>query len=474
MKALNKEQLVRIIKSRQWMIQGFNGLPLYLHTVASNTGWMVKPIAGVNYSHFFLRMQENRAKYYYDEQDLANIGNGYYKKIKSTKQLNGFILRHKKNYLKTKRNAKYTPGQLSNLSLREITSLARKSTNELTMSIGITHSIEGISFVSERKLKEMLDKRGLNTHENFQLLSSPVKFSFLSRAQIALWEIRHAKKIRKPDLVAAFLKHFGWIDNSYVKAKILTKADVLKKAEHQKHLPSWAQLAKTKAEKEKLIKILGLNAEERFVIKTVEISTAWQDDRKKFLMQTIGRLEPIVEELAIRLNMPVENFKYIYSRELSYKNLTDKKFLKQLAERWPHCDSYALKNKILTFSGTDAVFIEAQLKKTNNGKITEIKGMVANKGIAKGRVRICRSIYDIPKVKKGEILVASMTRPEFLPAMQKAAAFITDEGGVTSHAAIISREMNKPCVIGTKIATEVLKDGDIVEVDANKGIVRKL
>lgn len=474
MKALNKEQLVKIIKNRQWMIQGFNGLPLYLHTVASNTGWMIKPIAGVNYSHFFLRMNENRAKYYYDEQDLANIGNGYYQKVKSVKQLNSFVRQHKKNYLNAKRAAKYTPGRLSQLSLKELTSLARKSTNELTMSIGITHSIEGISFVSERKLKDMLDKRGLNTHENFQLLSAPVKLSFLSQAQIALWHIKHAKKNKKQYLAIKFLQNFNWIDNSYVKAKVLTEADVLKKAAHQKYLPSLAQLAKTKADKLKLIKILDLTAEERFVIKTVEICTAWQDDRKKFLMKTIGTLEPMVEELAARVKVPAENFKYLYSRELTYQNLSSPKFIKGLLGRYPRCDSYALKNTILTFAGPDALYIDKQLEEANGRKIAELKGMVANKGKVKGQVRICRSIYDIPKVKKGEILVASMTRPEFLPAMQKAAAFITDEGGITSHAAIVSREMNKPCIIGTKIATQVFKDGDIVEVDANKGIVKKI
>ena len=64
-----------------------------------------------------------------------------------------------------------------------------------------------------------------------------------------------------------------------------------------------------------------------------------------------------------------------------------------------------------------------------------------------------------------------MTRPEYLPAMKKAAAFITDEGGITCHAAIIAREMKKPCIIGTKIATQVLKDGDMVEVKANHGLV---
>ncbi len=65
-----------------------------------------------------------------------------------------------------------------------------------------------------------------------------------------------------------------------------------------------------------------------------------------------------------------------------------------------------------------------------------------------------------------------MTTPEMVPAMKKAGAFVTDEGGVTCHAAIIAREMKKPCIIGTKIATKVLKTGDMVKVDAEKGIVR--
>ena len=67
-----------------------------------------------------------------------------------------------------------------------------------------------------------------------------------------------------------------------------------------------------------------------------------------------------------------------------------------------------------------------------------------------------------------------MTTPDFVPAMKKASAFITDEGGITCHAVIIAREMKKPCIIGTKIATQILKDGDLVEVDADNGVVRIL
>ena len=71
-------------------------------------------------------------------------------------------------------------------------------------------------------------------------------------------------------------------------------------------------------------------------------------------------------------------------------------------------------------------------------------------------------------------MVATMTFPNFIPAMEKAAAFVTDEGGILCHAAIVAREMKKPCIIGTKIATQVLHDGQLVEVDAKRGIVKIL
>ncbi|HYF29296.1 MAG TPA: PEP-utilizing enzyme, partial [Candidatus Paceibacterota bacterium] len=88
--------------------------------------------------------------------------------------------------------------------------------------------------------------------------------------------------------------------------------------------------------------------------------------------------------------------------------------------------------------------------------------------------RIIRSPQDAHKINLGDILIATMSTPDFLPAMQKAAAFVTDIGGITSHAAIVAREMKKPCIIGTKNATKILKDGDLVEVDADQGIVRAI
>lgn len=104
----------------------------------------------------------------------------------------------------------------------------------------------------------------------------------------------------------------------------------------------------------------------------------------------------------------------------------------------------------------------------------EIKGQTGWKGKVKGRVRIVKNEKDIKKVGKNDILVAIMTFPNFIPAMEQAAAFVTDEGGVLCHAAIIARELKKPCIIGTKIATKVFKDGDMVEVDAEHGIIKKV
>lgn len=108
-----------------------------------------------------------------------------------------------------------------------------------------------------------------------------------------------------------------------------------------------------------------------------------------------------------------------------------------------------------------------------------ISGTVANKGVASGKVIIAPMLVDMTKVmeidsrmNKGDVLVAESTTPELMMLCKKAVAIVTDQGGMLSHAAIVSRELNIPCVIGTGNATHVLHDGDIIEVDANNGIVR--
>lgn len=100
-----------------------------------------------------------------------------------------------------------------------------------------------------------------------------------------------------------------------------------------------------------------------------------------------------------------------------------------------------------------------------------LTGTAASPGKAVGKVKIVKNPKEIGKVEAGDILVAVMTSPDFVPAMKKAGAIVTNEGGLTSHAAIVSRELGIPCIVGTKEATQKLKTGDTVTVDGEKGLV---
>ncbi len=113
---------------------------------------------------------------------------------------------------------------------------------------------------------------------------------------------------------------------------------------------------------------------------------------------------------------------------------------------------------------------ERALAQEEAGKIL-LKGETASAGVYSGPVKVVLEPSQLNRVQKGDILVTTMTTPDMVPAMQRAGAIITNEGGMTCHAAIVSREMGTPCIVGTEHATEVLKDGEIVTVHASRGLV---
>ena len=144
----------------------------------------------------------------------------------------------------------------------------------------------------------------------------------------------------------------------------------------------------------------------------------------------------------------------------------------EAARRRQGCLYYQRGQKYEILSGNEALKIKKELfDREQQGMIDDFRGLPASRGRIRGKVKIVLSVNELNKVEKGDILVAVMTRPDYVPAMKKAAAIITDEGGVTCHAAIVSRELGIPCVIGTKLATRVLKDGDEVDVNANHGVI---
>jgi len=160
--------------------------------------------------------------------------------------------------------------------------------------------------------------------------------------------------------------------------------------------------------------------------------------------------------------------------ELSYLTIDElEEFLKTQA--LPEIEDRK-KYVLIKYDGNYSFFYDRKTWDILNPKIDKnfVKGRVAFKGKVIGTVKVINKIREADDLKEGEILVTSMTDPRYVPAMKRAAAIVTDEGGITCHAAIVSRELKIPCVIGTKEATQIFKDGDKVEVDANNGIVLKI
>jgi len=182
---------------------------------------------------------------------------------------------------------------------------------------------------------------------------------------------------------------------------------------------------------------------------------------------------PLFNEIAKRNNLTFTNIKTLGYEEIMRIFETNRQELKQKIRQ--RQKSYI----ILSLNGQrseiyDQKTIKDFTKKLQNQDSSQtLNGIGVSLGQATGRVlKIKKQTIDI----KGEnyVLVTTMTTPELVPLMKKAVAVITDEGGLTCHAAIVSRELKIPCVVGTKIATQVLKDGDLIQVDANQGTVIKL
>lgn len=185
----------------------------------------------------------------------------------------------------------------------------------------------------------------------------------------------------------------------------------------------------------------------------------------------------LMKEIANRLKIKQSLAHCLLKAEME-KALLQNKLVPQkiLEQRYKRLVVFIKNSRVILLVGKKAEqFLKKQgIVQEKLEEVKEIKGQIANTGIVKGKVKIVTGPKDFSKMKKGEILVTHMTTPEFIPILKKAIAIVTDEGGITCHAAIVSRELNIPCVIGTKIATKVLKDNDLVEVDANNGLIKIL
>ena len=220
-----------------------------------------------------------------------------------------------------------------------------------------------------------------------------------------------------------------------------------------------------------------LSKKEILIIEIARKLSYLKDLKDDFRRQGIFHAQSLFEEIGRRMGLGLQDMSYLTEEEIIDFLDKDSAISKNLVEQ--RKQGFAIyfnqQRKIECKSGEeiDTALIELGIiiHEEYHG---EIGGTPASSGKAKGTAVIVKGVSDLHKVKHGDILVAVTTHPDFVPAMQRAAAIITDEGGITSHAAIVAREFGLPCVVGTKHATKVLKDGDEIEVDADQGIVRKI
>ncbi len=310
----------------------------------------------------------------------------------------------------------------------------------------------------------LVKKIGVNKADNLlDLIRMPLADNFYKKEEVDLLRAKNLKK---------HVKKYEWLysrygsDNTYkledVKKKIKS-INIIKFRKEYKENKKKIKIAIAEAKK-----ILG--EKESYLIDIIQFVVFYRTHRTDIMNKAAFLYIPRLKVEAEKIGLTYPELIFCTKDEILSGNIPSKKEINERKNGHVvvEIDKVAKCYTGVIYSSFKKIFLE----RDNNTK--KFGGFIASKGFVKGNVKLVLCREDFKKIKQGDILVASMTTPEMLSLMKKAVGFITDEGGITSHAAIISREMKKPCIIGTKIATKVLHDGDLVEVDANKGVVKIL
>jgi len=435
----------------------------------------MKKDLGYGYDYISIGYRNGLVEMNYSHEDLLKI----WKEIKlKLVEDSGHVIRLKKNYEDNWRSYQTILDEgyredISGLAEQELLDLFLSCIRALTESVGISHVIESIGQNVEGDFREILAAEiGLDAvKEHLAKLTFPTEKSFVTRSEEALKAIGTLTGEAREKAMNDYLADNYWIQNSY-KGSVDLRPDLEK-------MVSEASLARvkevTKEERDALAEKLGLSEKVMELMDLIDLTTIWQDQRKANILKTIHVVDCLVKEIAKRIGIDKLSLYQLGMSDIdNLKSLDQLKSIEADLKRRITGVYFIMTNDLEeVLVGDDYLEAHKLVKNdSDDDELDVLNGSIANPGLAVGRVKVCLDIETIDKVEIGDILVASMTRPEYMPAIKKAAAIITDEGGITCHAAIVARELGIPAIIGTKRATKVLKDGQLVEVRANHGQVR--
>jgi len=348
-----------------------------------------------------------------------------------------------------------------------------------------------------KKLKKLLlenSKNEKSAEKKFITLTIPLKLDIIKEEELAALKLSFSKNLTDK----ALLRHgeiFPWLFfNTYDREVILdflrrkfTDLQSISISERKKHIRYIENsLLKHKTKHKELIQSLKKKTEIRYLslvfgelaVDRLKLKFWWGGAEYLFLS--------LFEEISIRAKISVEDLLMSYKiKDIENFLKQGKKISKNEIDSRKKLYAVSVEDGIMHFYRANRALnkfnelIRDQEESSGDSKDI-ITGTSANIGKVRGKAYIVKVedlkelIKDMENFKDGDILVTTMTQPTMVSLARKASAIVTNEGGITSHASILAREFGIPCVVGTQVATQKIKDGDNIEVDGSKGIVKIL
>ncbi len=487
----------RLQEHPHWYCKSYSGYFMGIHLQGLAITAEAEMEHGIRYGTLYQNYrQKDHFDWFWDNDELIRIREWSLGQAKTQPELIDLILREG-----VAQHAAFmaTSEEVAALNLREVSSQSlaqafRVLRDGILATVKWGYCVD--SFLSntgedwlEVLIKGYLGERA--TQDVIETLTLPTFASFVNDAEVLFLEIALALK-REDEALAKLLaqdyerRYFSIRSNYFVYERARAEAilgeartwviehrdeDVEKEVQHLKR-----RVQQNAEQKQAVYRTLAVPSELQAMIRFSEVFTHLQDLRKERVLRVNTLMYECVDEAQRQLNIPNPLGFYLTVNEMI--GLLEGKALEtEMLEK-----RYQEGCFVIFRRAEDQMFSADEFRK--EGWHTQIfavpeesqtlKGTTAFRGVVRGTVHVLKNVNDIREFKQGEILVANQTTPEYVPAMKKAVAMITDQGGITCHAAIVSRELRIPTVIGTKVATQVLKTGDLVEVDAEKGIVKKL
>jgi len=483
---LTKEQ----IKSIKWYRQSGAGIPLCI-------GLAMQPLSGrmlrksgfyfPNDIAFFSKEESGYIFYHYFD---------YFLTLKEMDKLFSYLDSGESHFMNLK-NDFYAAGEkmeAAGLSLLETNvdsgEFKRRYREfvELTLQFWENSLFMDLLDPFEEKIIEYIFENARKSIDRTQLsaLMNPSNLSNFQNEQRELFEIYQKAKplgISKEieGLIEEHSKKYYWLKNDYQTVEYLGKEYYLlelkkllnnpKEAENILHnIEKFNALQQEKAD---IIKELGLDARVQEKLNFFNWLITYRDDRKKYNQISNYFIIEVIKKISDEMGIDYELLKWAMPNEIegiigqNHETMKKLEIRKKLGIMIVFANGSG-ESEVIT--GLDTREYLEIIEKTIEA--SEIRGTTASLGKVIGTVKVILNQDDFSKMEKGDVIVASMTRPEYVPIMKIASAIITDEGGITCHAAIVSREFGIPCLTGTQVATRMLKDGDLIDVDANHGVVK--